>query len=176
MNPHRLLAQLFALTLSATLAACGPGVAGTGTDSVADAFVVFGASASPVCSSSLADGLDCPEGAAAVAAGTGPVAYVDTAAQARVLAVYLGQTVRLEQRCTGLVFVGEWGLTLVGGRYYGIVTLPGESDPEAASLTVQIQADGSQTIQLRDLENRSLVPLTSLHKITLPLAAAQCPQ
>lgn len=175
MNGWLAIRQMLALALAAVLAACGPGVAGTGTDSVTGAFDAYGASTAPLCASSLAASLDCPTGGSpATASGTGPVAFVDSTTQWRLTVVYLGQTVRLEQRCTGLVFTGEWGLTLGGGRFFGIATLPGESEPQAAALSVQPQADGSQRIELWRVDNRQLLAPTPVVRATLPLGKAVC--
>jgi hypothetical protein len=169
--------KLVALSLSVMvgLAACGPGVEGTGTDSVAQAFQAYGAAPATVCGAPLAGSLDCPSGPATTV-GTAAVLYLETATSKRLSASYQGQGVTLENRCGGFTFNGEWGTTLaVGGRFYGIVSQAGVQGPQAASMAVAQDADGFQVVTVRDFAERVLVGPVTLSRVVLPLPAATCP-
>ncbi len=169
-SPRRgpLMAWAVAVVLSLWLGGCGPGVGGTGTDSVSGAFALWGAQSVPNCAGCPAAPLSPTDSAPAVFAGP--------AGSAAVLVAYQGQEVVLDDRCPRLRFIGQWGITPSGNRrFYGIYGALGSSDLEAAALSVSVQADGSQTLVLRDLFERVLLGPVTVSRAGLPLPDARCP-
>lgn len=147
---QRGLAAVGAAGLWLLLAACGPGVGGTGTgpDPGALGLQQFGATPQPVCSEPFADLLGC----AAVPGSAVPVLrsevlFVGPCA----VAAFEGDEVELDVLCDGLYFAGRWGVDGTGrGRYFGLV----DADPMlafAAPATLEIVPSGDLLVlTLRD--------------------------
>jgi hypothetical protein len=156
---HGAAPMVFAVV--AVLAACGPGVGGTGTGT--SALPAFGADAAALCSSSFAANLDC--GAASPAtpgslAGTAPVVYAEP--DGATLAEFDGNDVHLVVGCDLVVFDGTWGLAPNGAaRFYGRAAIAGEAEPRLGAL--EVQAGGAATLVLVLRDERGVViagPLT----------------
>ena len=172
---HVFKTSLLSLSVACALAACGPGVEGTGTDSVAQAFQAYGAVPNTVCSAPLASSLDCPS-SQSTTAGTAAVVYLEAAPTRRISVTYQGQAATVENRCGGFTFSGEWGTTMaVGGRFYGIVSQAGVQGPQAASMTVTQDNEGSQVVTVLDFSERVLLGPLVLQRVLMPLPAASCP-
>ena len=162
-----LMRVLAALVLSATLAACGPGVGGTGTgQSVAgDAGIAFfGAQTAPVCLASDAavpaaircQGLGTPTPVLAV-----PTVFVDGCHRLTLV----NDVAMLASSCGGWAFEGLWGVAPAEGeRYFGLAGPaggPGTPVLERPS-TLTLGVTGTAlTVWLRDADGRTLTgPLT----------------
>lgn len=120
------------------LAACGPGVGGSGTGEDMSALPGFGASAAPLCGGELAPLLACAPatgGAVDPAGGTGLVAFRGQAGGEVVSLVLQGNGAELRVGCTLLRFRGQWG-QLAGQppRFYGYV------DPDGAPVVATLEA------------------------------------
>lgn len=175
MKPSRapLLAWCSTVAVSLWLAACGPGVGGTGTDTLADALDAWGAQAAAVCASPVAASVGC--GSAGTAASPGPARYVEPGGTRAVLATYVGDAATLEDRCAGTRFEGLWGRTGASeGRYYGLFG-PRDGERQAAALRVQPQTDGTQRVELRDLRERLLLGPVSLESSPVLAPDPRCP-
>lgn len=160
-----------ALVASLWLAGCGPGVGGTGTDSVSDAFAAWGASPAPICDSALGAPLGCGATASLPQASS----WVEVTGARAVLVVYVGDTVVVDDRCAGTRFEGLWGATGSGtGRYFGVFRAKG-GEGQAAALKVSVPAAGQQRLELRDLQERMLLGPVDLSPAALPLPSPQCP-
>lgn len=161
-----------ALAASFWLAACGPGVGGTGTDSVSDAFAAWGASPASACDSPLASLLGCAGTASLPQASS----YIEATGTQAVLVVYIGDTVVVDDRCAGTRFEGLWGATGSGaGRYFGVYGLRSGGDKQAAALKVTVPTAGQQRLELRDLQERVVLGPVDLVPASLPVPAARCP-
>jgi hypothetical protein len=150
----RLCAAMCIAAGLALLNACGgPGVGGTGTGATPpDPLPTFGASATPLCSSTLAGRLLCPGGGASAppAAGTAPVAFADAAAPTPAVPVpappavlrFEGNGIDFQLPCQGLRFSGLWG-TVPGQapRFYGLLTPSLAATPVLATATVLVVGD-----------------------------------
>jgi hypothetical protein len=162
-----LLAWSGVLALGLWMAGCGPGVGGTGTDSVSDAFAAFGAQPSP----------SCPLCAAAPTTGASDRTRMWLELPgARVAVRYQDTQVTLDERCAQRRFTGEWGTTAAGrARYYGVYAEAGRSDGLAAALAVTLTPDGRQSVELRDLMDVLLLGPLTLQPASEPLPGASCP-
>ncbi|MEI2676371.1 MAG: DUF6502 family protein [Burkholderiaceae bacterium] len=97
---------VLALLLAGLLAACGPGVGGSGTGATEDPLRQFGATALPACGNPLAPQLaSCVKGQ--------PLSYADSSTLPRVTVQLLDSHLELQAPCAGLNFSGDWG---GGGR------------------------------------------------------------
>lgn len=120
------------------LAACGPGVGGTGTGAE-PAPGLAAVQASDLCTSGLAAALACPAGAASapgLPTGTAAVDFLNSTTRAQIQ----GQHIELTLPCQSLNFSGNWGT--VGGeapRFHGTVTSPAANG--AAQLEVLAEGD-----------------------------------
>jgi hypothetical protein len=137
----------------ALLSACGgPGVGGTGTGATPEPLATFGASATPLCGSTLAGRLRSPSGAASapLSAGTAPVAFADATAPPPAVPVpaapavlrFEGNGIDFRLPCQGLRFSGLWG-TVPGQapRFYGLLTASTSATPVLATVTVLVVGD-----------------------------------
>lgn len=144
-----------------SVAACGPGVGGTGTGpsmaAGAVGLAMFGALAQPVCSGPLASAIGCTPGATG-GVSTPPALRRFTGECA--VATLEGDELVLDLVCPGSIayFAGRWG---VGpdqvGRYYGQVgadALVPPTDP--ARVDVEIEGD-VLVFSLRGLDGQLLV-------------------
>lgn len=180
---HTLLMGLVALCV----AGCGAGSGGTGSGneiSLAD----FGATAVPVCQARIASSLACPpiptQAASsppdvAVQAGTQPLRFADVATGAKYTAQFNANSVVLDARCLGLNFAGEWGIKAQGdGAYFGSYLLDGVGQRVAASLTVDVDGDGSAgalLLSLRDVNGRLVLPPIRVVPVpAVPVAPSAC--
>lgn len=194
-NPWWRLLGGLAIGLAALLAGCGPGVGGTGTGpsaSAADALAAFGASAAPLCGSTLAAGLQCasvgsaPGGLPGSSPGStaqvpaAPLQFLaDDSVAAHTVARVVGEGIELELACEGLRFSGTWGA--VPGqpaRFYGVVQRTGSGnggDGGAQLATLSARADGDGiTVWLADGGGTALAASRLLRPVPAALTAA-CP-
>ena len=149
------------------LAACGPGVGGTGTGAAQDPLAAFGAQPASVCAGPLAEALSCaadhPAAPPASADGTGVIMLADSAVSPRVLASVNGNLLQLESACPDLHFSGEWG-TRPGeaARYFGSLTRGGVTELASLELTpagLAVQAS------LRDAQGHLVLGPWLMHKV-----------
>jgi hypothetical protein len=122
-----------AAMLALLLAACGPGVGGTGGG---DDPSGGGATVSPLCRTPFAGVLDCRADGT-----TGRVLFADAAVPATAQLAIEGARAQLTARCAGLAFEGDWD----GRRFSGTLTTAAGSS--AASLDVAA-ADAGLVLQL----------------------------
>lgn len=167
---------LLAVLLCAGLAACGPGVGGTGTGGSAadDAMAQFGAQPASVCSSELAALLQCPSPGAAAGANTGSteVYLTDSTGSPQVSARIGGNRVELSAPCRHIQFSGEWALVAgQPGRFYGSASV--DTVAQVATLAAT-PSDGGISMALLDAQGRSLMPTALLHRVDTPPVIA-CP-
>lgn len=141
---YRTLGRAIAAALLAgLLAACGPGVGGTGTgNGIVPAGVAglgyFEAQPANVCLAPFGELIGCT--ASTVGGDPVPGAPVSLAGECAV-ATFDGNDVALDVLCLGWTFSGRWGLGADGSlRYYGLVgqdlLLP-PTDPATVELEVQ---------------------------------------
>ncbi len=151
--PTNRLVRAFGLLVASLLAACGPGVGGSGTGAAEAPLQQFGATAITVCGNSLA-----PQAAACVQGQ--PVSYADSATQPRVTAQLLDGHIELQAPCTGLTFSGEWAaVESQPPRFYG--TVSSASGTALASLLSAPAAEQGLRVELRDTRDALLLgPLT----------------
>ncbi|MCB1995747.1 MAG: hypothetical protein H6933_05260 [Burkholderiaceae bacterium] len=143
-------AALVVLTL--VMAACGPGVGGTGTgygdEPGAAGLAWFAAQPEPVCNGALASVLAC---SAVVAGGSSLPTREVTLSGACAVATLADDQVVLDVICGGWVFAGRWGRggdTV--GRYYGLIGTDPMAQPTDPG-TLDVQVDSSRlTVWLRD--------------------------
>lgn len=167
------------LAQAGLLAACGPGIGGTGTglSVAADGLQVFGAqaisacvpgvSASPACTASSGSG------SSTVAPST--VLWLDKAPGARIRVDVQGDGVTLEKRCTQERFVGQWGTSpTLGARYYGVFGAEGMPGVPA-SLSVRLVEPSTLALELRGLDETLLLPPLTVQRHEAPLPAPVCP-
>lgn len=171
----------------ALLAACGPGVGGTGTgDKPGPALDPvlgpgdFGADAALVCDSTLADALACAGTGASgspAPAGTAAVRWDSVAPDTPLVARFDGNALTLQGACTGLAFRGSWGIGAAGpARYYGSVVVASEADPQAGQVLITPQADGSLQLVVQDAGGLGLAGPLRLERVAeLEAPGRACP-
>lgn len=166
---------LVALLLAWLLAACGPGVGGTGTGE--DALAAQGARPANVCDSELGVLLGCPPAGPAGATAPGvpdtrPWWSVDAATGRFAIARFDGAAVQLELRCPVLRFEGRWGQSdALGARYFGVLA----SEPGQPLASLRLQPDGPALLaQLFDIAGRPIGPPAPLAAAAPPPAAPGC--
>lgn len=166
-RPRSAWRQALGLVLACALAACGPGVGGSGTGAVDNPLLAFGATAKPVCSSTLAPQL--------ASCGKGPAEqYADNPAQARVTARIEDSLIELQAHCAGLKFSGEWAAVgTQAPRFYGTVT--STSGTALASLTITPLGAEGLRIELRDMLDVPLLDPLTLKPTTVDAVIATCP-
>lgn len=148
-------ANLLAVATLALLAACGPGVGGSGTGEDQSALPPFGASAASLCGSELALLLQCPTGSTTTAAGTARVAFSGRLGGQDVALQLQGNQAELRVGCTLLRFRGQWGqLAPQPPRFYGYT----DPDGVAAVATLEARLVGSEIeLTLRDANGSIIV-------------------
>ncbi len=176
MKPLRLhrLASALLLAGIAALAACGPGVGGTGTGAAPDP-AAFGATAASVCSAPFAAALQCPVGAglpgtAGELVGTAQVHFADAAGQ--VSATLDGNAIQFIARCHGVEFSGSWGVVAPGpARFHGYLMRDG--GPQLTG-TLRVAPSGTSGASGTDLQVTLLdaTELSVLGPVTLQPVAA----
>jgi hypothetical protein len=134
-------AALCLLGLLLWLAACGPGVGGTGTGPRSEDLPAFGAQPAALCTAAFADRLQCPAspgaGPTAPLDGTARAAFVDAQTGGQTRAEFLANEIELEARCQQLRFSGTWGVAADGQpRFYGSASVEGAAMPALAQLAV----------------------------------------
>jgi hypothetical protein len=147
---QRGLAAVAAAGLWLLLAACGPGVGGTGTgpDPGALGLQQFGATPQAVCSEPFAGLLGCE----AVPGSAEPVLQTEVLFVGPCgVAAFEGDGIELDVLCDGLYFAGRWGVDRGGrSRYFGLVGV----DPmlaDAAPATLEVLPSGTLLVlTLRD--------------------------
>ena len=167
---------LVALLLMQLHSACGPGVGGTGTgDSV---LAAFGANAAPVCASTLATRLACPDappvGSNMATPPTALVYFADGLGAAQVLARIEDNRIDLDAPCLRIRFSGEWG-TVPGQaeRFYGSLTTAAAERPVLATLSVQTAGNGV-VVMLQDEDGRVRFGPRLLLPVSAPPAPGPC--
>lgn len=168
------------LAWMALLAACGPGVGGSGTGQTIDIASTFGAQAASVCSADIADRLDCAATAAIdnptsalVAQGTQGVLYTDHELRPTVMLEFAANSVELREPCRSLQFRGDWGQSpTLGARFFGSVSVAG-GPGQAASLTVvaDIGKGNELSVLLQDAAGQVLLGPVSLTRRDAPAPA-----
>ncbi len=160
-----------ALAVLLALAGCGPGVGGTGTGG---ALTTFGATAASVCSSSFALELGCaqapapaPSSPTGPGAGTPPVQFVD--ASGRVTLDVDGNDATLQSSCLQLRFDGSFGRNAGGEAFFGSAVAAGGGTP--ASLTVVPVAGPALSVELRDVDGKTLLGPVVLQRAAVPTTA-----
>lgn len=157
---HRTLgAALLACLLAWLLAACGPGIGGTGTGNGiatpgAAGLAYFDAQAANACLTPFGELIGCTPGTV----GGDPVPGEPTSLAGEcAVATFDGNDVALDVLCLGWTFSGHWGVGADGAlRYYGLVgqdlLLP-PTDPA----TLELQVQGSTLVLwLRAADGRLL--------------------
>ncbi len=175
-------ALMLVSALMSALAACGPGVGGTGTGQSAAELVGFAATASSVCAAPLAGSLSCGADSIidATLVGTQPLRYIDTTAGANTVVDFSDNSVHLSAQCQRLDFIGDWGVTATQDqRYFGSVLLSGQLNRMPATLLVQpdpASPTGDLIAVLRDAQGKLLLGPLVLRRApaVLPVAPA-CP-
>jgi hypothetical protein len=159
VNPMFRLRAALAAALLMLLAACGPGVGGTGTGAAPDPGVsglqYFGATPQNVCLGPLANALGC----AAVGGSDPPTAQTPRHfATDCAVASFSGDAVELDALCSGWFFSGRWGLGADGGgRYHGLVG-PDPLQPPTHPATLEVQVQGADLLlTLRAADGQVLV-------------------
>lgn len=168
------LALALTTGLLLALAACGPGVGGTGTGDTPSALPAFGAAPASVCEGDLAVLLACPTGGgtATPAPGAGPVYLADTidGRQLRVTAV--GNRIELQAPCAALQFRGEWGVVEgQPGRFYGY------TDPDGAAMPASLQVQslgGGLLLTLRGAADNTLLGPVLVTVVSGPGTVGSC--
>lgn len=157
----------------ALLAACGPGVGGTGTGSSTDSLSQYGAAPSNVClTADFSPLLAC--GSAAAPGGTSAVFASDGTPTSRHLARFEGSRLTLELRCLNRTFEGEWASAgQLGSRYFGSVTHAGTGAKVTASVIVAAQ--GTTLVMLvQDFNGQRIGEPLLLQRVTAATTPAGC--
>lgn len=154
------------LVLASWLAACGPGVGGTGTGNGAEPPGVtgldyFGAQTANACLTPFGPQIGCSVGTSGDPVQALPVSLAGECAAA----TFEGNDLVLDVVCGGWTFNGRWGQSATGVlRYYGLVgtdlLLP-PTDPAS----VEVQAQGtSLVLWLRGADGRLLAGPLALRR------------
>jgi hypothetical protein len=159
----------------ALLAACGPGVGGSGVGPTANGLAAFGATEAPVCGGELAALLGCPPAGSVSSPvpASAPVFLADTTGGRRVAVQLQDGQIQIGAPCLPLSFRGTFGV--VAGqapRYYGFV----DPDGTAALATAVAQADaGGVLLTVSDAQGRVLLGPVRLVPVAAPAAPGGCP-
>jgi hypothetical protein len=176
---HRTFIAALWLTL-AGLAACGPGIGGTGTGAMPDP-ASFGATPASVCAAPFAGSLKCPVGAgvpgtSAALTGTELVRFADVAAGGNASAVIDANQLQFQARCQALQFTGVWGVLGTGeGRFFGTYSNAANTDAPA-SMRVASSAAGELQMTMFNGSDLVLLGPLALQGVDAPvLNPAACP-
>ncbi|MBK9244879.1 MAG: hypothetical protein IPM30_08540 [Burkholderiales bacterium] len=168
------------LPLLFALAACGPGVGGTGTGE-GYALEYFGARRASVCTASFAGELRCPSSIVVgpapfePEAGSEPVLWVDDPAGARIVVRFNVSDVDLTASCSGVRFAGTWGETEQGNRgFFGHFTAPGADAAAPGTLTVETVAGNGLSFTLSDTEGNLVLGPVALLRADADPAPSSC--
>jgi hypothetical protein len=167
------------LAQACLLAACGPGVGGTGTglSSALDGLQAFGAQPISACASGASSSPACAASAVLGSPAVQPstVVWLDTAPGARFRLEVQGDAVMLDKRCTKERFQGQWASNqTLGARYYGVFGAEGVAGV-AASLSVRAADPSALVLELRGLDDTLLLPLVTVQRYDALLPAPVCP-
>ena len=156
------------------LAACGPGVGGTGTGEGQIALASFGATSQALCSGELAPVLACLTGAslATPAQGTAPLHFADTLDGRQVRVRIEGNEIEFQASCVRVHFRGTWGAQAgQAARFFGSVAP--DTAPSPATLQAQTSGTGLQ-LTLRDAQGGLLLGPLLVMPAPAPTASAAC--
>jgi hypothetical protein len=163
-------ALCLAFTLALLMAACGPGVGGTGTGPSAAGTPASdpAVAAADLCASDLAVLLACGGGSSATApqAGTAAADWADAMAPHRVSVHFEGQGIELDAPCAGLLFSGQWGV--VAGQ---TARFHGHAGSEPATL-LAVTAGSGLSVQVFDVQGRTLFGPQLVERQTAAVAAS----
>ncbi len=154
------------LALSALLAACGPGVGGTGTGvspNVGPAH--FGATSEPLCGADFAAALDC----ASPAAGTAPLLLADGDPAQQASGRVADQRMELRWLCEDWAFEGDWGRAAPprGLRFYGTAR---NGDGVTLAAMLSVRAEGTALVaELQDELGVALAGPVTLQRMPAPV-------
>lgn len=160
------LRLMLSLVLTGWLAACGPGVEGTGTGATDDPLKSFGATAVSACGSPLA-----PQLAACIKGQT--VRYGDSPTLPRVTAEIQDGRIELQAHCAGLKFSGEWAA--IGDqppRFYGTVT--NANGTVLATAIASAAGPAGLQIEVRDQLDQPLLGPLTLVPVDASVVVANC--
>ena len=159
MNSSGMVRAALALLLGLMLAACGPGVGGTGTGNSVETpglvgLAYFEAQPAHACSAPFAAVIGCREVAGAEPRQPLPATLAGECGAA----TFEGNDVVLDVICQGWTFTGRWGATADGKRrYYGLLSRDLLLPPtEPAALEVQVQGT-ALVLWLRGADGQPLV-------------------
>lgn len=158
------------LGLAWALAACGPGVGGTGNG---EGLAHFSASPEPLCSAEFADRLQCPPTSSGpVRPGTDPVYLADGATPVRVAALIEHDSLHLDAPCARLAFSGRWGRTAAfGTRFYGSAVVDGVERPASLAL---LAGDAGFALVVFDTDGSALFGPQTLQRVGAPATPGAC--
>jgi len=161
------------LGLLGLLAACGPGLGGTGTGASSDALTSFGAEAVSVCQSDFADLLPCAGAGASPAPQGTPRRFAEAEPASRTLLELDAQDALLQLRCQRLQFSGTWGQ--VAGqspRYYGRLH---DGMVDAPAMLFVARSATGLTVRLADAQAQPLTAELPLRPVSGATTPAPCP-
>jgi hypothetical protein len=170
--------QLWAALCTAaalTLAACGPGVTGTGTGA-AVGLSTFNATEQAVCGAPFAANIGCitTTGSAAPSPLSGPAYFESGSGAALVRAVFDANGLALTAPCTGFKFDSVWGRSAaLGDRFYGAQERDNGATLLAATATVAADGGGLR-ITVQDAQAQTLLGPVVLQRQTTAPGAAVC--
>jgi hypothetical protein len=148
------------LPLALVLAACGPGVGGTGIGADLPSLASFGAIEASVCKSEFAARLNCSQASAVAGAPTSPALDAGTGtlvlsdATGRIRIQLDGNQVELQAPCQNLVFKGVWGqVPGQAPRYFGAFETASSVGPGSLALETSGTSIGARVL---DQEGRTL--------------------
>jgi hypothetical protein len=161
--------------LATVLAACGPGLTGTGTGA-AVGLAAFNATEQAVCSAPFAADLGC---ATTTGAAPGPLnrpAYFESGSGATLVrAVFDANGLVLTAPCAGFKFEGVWGRSAaLGERFYGAQERDGGATLLSATATA-VADSGGLRVTVQDAQAQPLLGPVVLQRQAAAPAAAVCP-
>jgi hypothetical protein len=165
--------------LALLLAACGPGVGGTGTGSEpAPTLAGFGATAAALCDSPVASALGCVPPVNSTDSAQAlplPLWLSDAEPATRAIALVFANQIELQLRCDALQFSGQWGRADSdgSGRFYGQAQTAAGT-PLRATLTLE-PGPGGLLATLRRADGSLLAAPVPLTGRAGPPAAGPCP-
>ena len=173
-----------AACLTGHLAACGPGLGGTGTGDSEPLLQFFNATATSVCGAPFSTSLSCAGADAApgsmpqpAAQGTAVTRFVDQPNAANITVTIEANSIVLDARCLGIHFAGDWGITAASdARFFGNYARDSAAVRTPGSLSVQATSKADQlSLTLRDADGRVLLGPTTLQRVVaFPAVVGVC--